>query len=184
MRPALDWHSFQAHAQPLGPNRKDRWERRKIEVKGWVTKAWSKRQITGLNDDKVKELLGQHADFMIEDANACIDWTHSKENQGPWLKKTMVSLWSIPGTTSKRRKIMTPERKRDCCHLPLHARLPMIIALQEIKSWDVEKVSLSGFFFFLIRNRFGYTTMIVPDLICNVQNGDPTKCCKQCFLDL
>ena len=47
---------------------------------------------------------------MIEDANASIDGTHSKENQGPWLKKTMVSLWSIPGT-SKRRKILTPQRK-------------------------------------------------------------------------
>ena len=46
---------------------------------------------------------------MIEDANACIDWTHSKENQGPWLKKTTVSLWSIPGTRKKAENIDTPE---------------------------------------------------------------------------
>ena len=27
---------------------------------------------------------------------------HSKDNQGPWLKKTMVSLWVITGTSKGR----------------------------------------------------------------------------------
>ena len=30
---------------------------------------------------------------MTEEATTYIDWTHSEENQGHWLRKTMVSLW-------------------------------------------------------------------------------------------
>ena len=57
---------------------------------------------TGLNDDKVREVLEQFSRIITEDAKTCMHWTHSQENQGPWLKKTMVSLWLISGTIKGR----------------------------------------------------------------------------------
>ena len=43
---------------------------------------WSKRKITGLNDDQASEVLDQLAELMTEEATTYIDWTHSEENQG------------------------------------------------------------------------------------------------------
>ena len=67
-------------------------EPRRIEVKGWVTE-WLKTQITGLNDDKVKEVLKQLGDFITEDAKTCMDLAHSvcgpgivaEENNGQFV---------------------------------------------------------------------------------------------------
>ena len=100
---ALEWDWDRAHSSDrlLGPNWKEIWEPRKIAVNGWVTE-WLKRQITGLDDDKVREVLEQFSRIMTVDAKTSIHWTHSKENQGPWLKKTMVCLWLISGTIKGR----------------------------------------------------------------------------------
>ena len=34
----------------------------------------------------------QLTEFMTKEAKDCINWAHSKENQGQWLRKTIVSL--------------------------------------------------------------------------------------------
>ena len=45
------------------------------------------------DDGRGNAVSYQHEGLMSEDAKTCIDWIHSRDNQGPWLKKTWVSLW-------------------------------------------------------------------------------------------
>ena len=92
-----------ARPPPLGPNWNDIWEPRKIEIKGWT--EWSMKDITGLNDDQVKEVLEHLGGHMTADAKNCIDWaaySKKKGNQGSWSRKTMVSLWFIKGTNQNK----------------------------------------------------------------------------------
>ena len=35
---------------------------------------------------------------MAAEFKAKINWDHSKENHGPWPRKTMVNLWFVHGT--------------------------------------------------------------------------------------
>ena len=39
--------------------------------------------------------MEQLEDFTTEDAKTCVDWAHSQDNQGLWMKKTMVGLWCM-----------------------------------------------------------------------------------------
>ena len=108
-----------ARPPPLGPNWKDIWEQRKIEVKGWVTE-WSTGQITGLNDDEVKDVLGQLEDLTTEDAkNMCrldplkrkpspvVEVNHGHENRNGdkspagviYVRSQTSFLWEEPSKT-------------------------------------------------------------------------------------
>ena len=44
-------------------------------------------------------MLDQLAEFMTKEEKDCVDGTHSKENPGPWLKKTVVDLWFMTDTS-------------------------------------------------------------------------------------
>ena len=49
----------------------------------------------------------------------------------------------------------------------VRADLPVILALQETRSWDGEEVHVPGLVVY--ENVSGLTTLIVPDSLCNVQ---------------
>ena len=51
---------------------------------------------------------------MTEEAKDCVDWAHSDGNQGSRLRKTMVNLWFITGT-SKGRMIDVPDIVSKTC---------------------------------------------------------------------
>ena len=89
MEPALEWDWARAHCQTafswtawegnLGPegNRSQRDGDRMM-----------KRQITGLDDGRVKEVLDQLEAQMTEDAKTCIEWTHAKRKPRPLAAAT------------------------------------------------------------------------------------------------
>ena len=51
---------------PLGPKWKEAWELKKIEVKGWVRDR-SLKDVTGLNDEKVKDVLAEIEGIMTKE---------------------------------------------------------------------------------------------------------------------
>ena len=86
-----------------GPNYRENWEPRKIEIKGWVT-DWPMREMTGLSDEQVMQLPPHLEGTSPKEVTYFDDRTYSKDNQGTWSKKTMVSLWFMT-TTSKGQMI-------------------------------------------------------------------------------
>ena len=71
---------------PLGPSWKE---------------DWSLRDMTGLNDEQVKDVLAQLGSIMTKEVKYCVDWAPSKENHGTWVEQTMVSLRFVTGTRKK-----------------------------------------------------------------------------------
>ena len=58
------------------------------------------RQITGLDDGRVKEVLDQLEALVTEYAKTCIEWTHAKRKPRPLAAaKTMTSLQFVIGTS-------------------------------------------------------------------------------------
>ena len=50
------------------------------------------REMAGLNDEHVMQLLTQLEGTLPKEVNCYVDWTYSKDNHGRWSKKTMVSF--------------------------------------------------------------------------------------------
>ena len=61
---------------------------RKIEIKGWV-KDWSVKEITGLNDEPVKDVVAEREGIITKEVKDCVDKAHSEESQATWLEKTL-----------------------------------------------------------------------------------------------
>ena len=100
-------------AQPpsLAVRWKSEWVPRKFEIKGWIT-DWEKH-IQGIQDDEAKKIMNDICSAMVAEVKANIKWEHSKENQGPWPRKTMVNLLFIQEirmmieTLRNLRKVLT-----------------------------------------------------------------------------
>ena len=66
--------------------------------KGLVSERHDRSQLRTSEKNAVAQLEG----IMTKEVKGCLDWVHSKDNQGTWLKKTMVSLWFKMGTRNGR----------------------------------------------------------------------------------
>ena len=75
----------------------DTWNPGRLEVQGWVT-DWSQRHLTGISDDEVKVVFEEIENLMPSDVKQWTNWAQTKESQGLWPRKTMVSLWFVHGT--------------------------------------------------------------------------------------
>ena len=53
--------------------------------------------IQGIQDNQVKVVLKELEEMMPTESK-WIAWAQTKNYQGPWPKKTMVSLWCMHGT--------------------------------------------------------------------------------------
>ena len=79
-----------ARLPPLGPNRKENWLPRELEIHGWVKES-SMKEMTG-RDEQVMTLLRAMEKTSSQEVNDFIAWTFSEAHQGRWSKETMISL--------------------------------------------------------------------------------------------
>ena len=70
-----------------------------------------------------------------------------------------INKESVVGVDHTVTRLLSPEFVR--------ADLPVILALQETRSWDVEEMTVPGIVVY--ENVSGLTTLFVSDILCNVQ---------------
>ena len=59
----------------------------RIEIEGWVRDC-SLKHTQGIQDDQAKRMLNEIEVAVTSESKGNIDRTHSKENRGPWPRKT------------------------------------------------------------------------------------------------
>ena len=71
----------------------------------------SLKHVRGIHADPAKRIMDELEEAVPAEIKGKIDWTHSKENQGPWSRKTIVNMWFVHGIdtsamieTLKKRK--------------------------------------------------------------------------------
>ena len=82
------------HARPPPSRWAGSWVPRKLEFKGW-NPDWSMKHIQGIQDDQVKVVLREIEEMMPSKVKHWTDWAQTNDNQAPWSRKTMVSLWFV-----------------------------------------------------------------------------------------
>ena len=75
----------------------DTWVPIKLQFKRWVPEL-SLKHIQGIQHDQVRAVLEEIEKMMLKEATEWIDWALTEESQGPWPRKTMVSLLFVHGT--------------------------------------------------------------------------------------
>ena len=93
---------------------------RKMEFLGWITDC-TKGSLQGITDDEVMTILSDLEKMIPRQAHQWIDWDQTREQQGNWPTKKMVSVWfkneTILALMIELLKVVKEEMKKVSCKM-------------------------------------------------------------------